>query len=145
MKYNKSLTFNCSGIYICTPSETREILSADLLGTRSGTITSEDSTHKLYLVANSLQSGYNRSSIYICLRKDIYPSKDDILNPRPTAIFTFHTGLEIKFQTVVLGLLKTNWASPFCLLLAWAHDIEPCTLLGGSGGMPPPPPPPEHS
>jgi hypothetical protein len=86
VKYNKSLTFNCSGIYICTPSETREILSADLLGTRSGTITSEDSTHKLYLVANSLQSGYNRSSIYIRLRKDIYPSKDDILNPRPTAI-----------------------------------------------------------
>ena len=86
MKCNKSLTFNCSGIYICTPSETREILSADLLGTRSGTITSEDSTHKLYLVANSLQSGYNRSSIYIRLRKDIYPSKDDILNPWPTAI-----------------------------------------------------------
>jgi hypothetical protein len=57
------------------PSETREILSADVLGTRSGTITSEDSTHKLYLVANSLQSGYNRSSIYIRLRKDIYPSK----------------------------------------------------------------------
>jgi hypothetical protein len=48
-----------------------EILSADLLGTRSGTITSEDSTHKLYLVANNLQSGYNRSSIYIRLRKDI--------------------------------------------------------------------------
>jgi hypothetical protein len=87
VKYNKSLTFNCSGIYICTPSETREILSADLLGTRSGTITSEDSTHKLYLVANSLQSGYNRSSIYIRLRKDIYPSKGDILNPRPTAIW----------------------------------------------------------
>ena len=89
MKYNKSLTFNYSGIYTCTctPSETREILSADLLGTRSETITSEDSTHKLYLVTNSLQSGYNRSSNYIRLRKDIYPSKDDILNPQPTAIW----------------------------------------------------------
>ena len=105
MKYNKSLTFNCSGIYICTPSETREILSADLLGTRSGTITREDSTHKLYLVAYSLQSGYNRSSIYIRLRKDIYPSKDDILNPRPTAICTcmcnLYVGLKKHFRAYV--------------------------------------------
>jgi len=50
-------------------------------------------------------------------------------------IFTFHTGLEIKFQTVVLWLLKKNWASPFCLLLARVHDVVPCTLLEGSGGM----------